>query len=139
MGPERVSSHSIRAGCATALYANGVDPADIQRWGRWKSPVYMRYVWRESAKLHALGHALARRANLADHLFPTGREIRKVAFRDPYRCGGSSKTPAGATRSPGSKNRTVSDVMISIEREMLGVMKNRRLKGRGGMGGTNGS
>ena len=31
MGPNRVSTHSMRAGCATTLYANGVDPIDMQR------------------------------------------------------------------------------------------------------------
>ena len=32
----RISSHSLRAGCATTLYDAGIDPIDIQRWGRWK-------------------------------------------------------------------------------------------------------
>ena len=33
MGSSRVSTHSMRAGCAAALYADGVDPVDIQTWG----------------------------------------------------------------------------------------------------------
>ena len=33
-----VSTHSLRAGCATTIYAAGVNPIDIQRWGRWKGP-----------------------------------------------------------------------------------------------------
>ena len=37
----RISSHSLRAGCAPTLYAAGIDPVDIQRWGRWKSSIYI--------------------------------------------------------------------------------------------------
>ena len=44
MGVGRIISHPLRAGCATTLYANGVVHVDIQRWGRCRSPIYMRYV-----------------------------------------------------------------------------------------------
>ena len=57
-GAKRFSTHSLRAGCATTLYAAGVDPIDIQRWGRWKSAIYMRYIWRDNLSLHHLSQAL---------------------------------------------------------------------------------
>ena len=33
MDPDRISTHSMRAGCATNIYANGVESSDSQRWG----------------------------------------------------------------------------------------------------------
>ena len=50
--------HSLRAGCATTLYAAGADPVDIQRWGRWQSSIYMRYIWYDNMRLHHLSSAL---------------------------------------------------------------------------------
>ena len=77
MDQERAISHSMREGCATTLYANGVAPADIRRWGRWKPPVYMRYVGHENVKLHTLRHALARRTNLTDHMLALNRRNKR--------------------------------------------------------------
>ena len=92
MDPSRVSTHSMRAGCATALYANGVDPIDIQRWGRWTSPVYMRYVWHGDVKLHTLSYALTRKTNLIDHLLAP-KQKKRATFKDDCRCGGKSGKP----------------------------------------------
>ena len=50
----RFSTHSLRAGCAATLYAAGIDPIDIQRWGRWKSAIYMRYIWHGNLRLQYL-------------------------------------------------------------------------------------
>ena len=91
MDPDRVSSHSMRAGRATTLYANGVGPMGIQRWGRWKSPVYMRYVWRENVRLRALSYALAKKTDLSTHLLAPEQKKRKVSFDTSYRCGGKTK------------------------------------------------
>ena len=87
MCPARVSSRSARAGRATAIYANGVGPIDIQRWGRWKSTVYMRYVWRENVRLQTMSFALTRRTNLSDNSLARDQTARKVPFQTPYRCG----------------------------------------------------
>ena len=43
----RFSPHSLRKGCATTLYAAGIGPIDIERWCRWKSSSYMRYMARQ--------------------------------------------------------------------------------------------
>ena len=77
MDPDRVSSHSMREGCATTLYANGVDPVDIQRWGRWKSPVYMRYVWNETVRLRTLSYDLAEKTDLSDHALAHEQKNRR--------------------------------------------------------------
>ena len=127
MGQERAISHSMREGCAATLYANGVDPADIQRWGRWKSPAYMMYVWYENAKLHTMSHALTRRTTLMGNLLAPGQKKRKVTFQDSYRCGGSRITPADDTLSQDSEKRTFSAVMSSFDREMVDIMENPRL------------
>ena len=90
MGPDRISTHSMRAGCATALYANGIAPIDIQRWGRWKPPVYMRYVWHENVRLHTLSYALTKKTDLSDHLLAPEQKKRKVSFDTGFRCGGKN-------------------------------------------------
>ena len=89
----RISCHSIRAGCATTLYANGIDPIDIQRWGRWKSPIYMRYVWHENVKLHTLSLALVKGTRLTNQLLAPENKKRKATFDQEYRCGGKEERP----------------------------------------------
>ena len=91
MGPTRVSSHSMRAGCATTLYANGVGPIDIQRRVRCISPVYMGYFRRGGVELHTFSFALTIRTYLSDHLLAPEKENRKGAFQCPYRCGGKNR------------------------------------------------
>ena len=76
MEPNRVSTHSMRDGCAAALYANGVGPIDIQRWGRWKSPVYMRYVWRGNVNLHTSRYDSTRKTSLSDNFLVPGKRKR---------------------------------------------------------------
>ena len=49
---EHVTSHSLRAGGASAMWAMGRSEAEIQFRGRWKSLCYKLYIWgsREKAK-----------------------------------------------------------------------------------------
>ena len=39
-----ISSHSFRAGVASAMARAGYNDADIQRVGRWKSDAFLRYI-----------------------------------------------------------------------------------------------
>ena len=64
--PTQVSPRSLRGGCETKIYAAGIDPMDIQRWGRWRSSIYMRYIWRGNLRLHHLGDSLVASTRLAD-------------------------------------------------------------------------
>ena len=41
---DKWSGHSFRAGLSTVLSILGFPKEDIQKWGRWKSDVYQRYV-----------------------------------------------------------------------------------------------
>ncbi|POM80051.1 Hypothetical protein PHPALM_2161 [Phytophthora palmivora] len=41
--PSRFSTHSLRIGVATALFAAGVDSLSIKPFGRWRSAVFERY------------------------------------------------------------------------------------------------
>ena len=54
---EHVTSHSLRAGGASAMWAMGRSEAEIQFRGRWKSLCYKLYIWgsREKAKGFATG------------------------------------------------------------------------------------
>ena len=136
MGPDRVISHSMRAGCATTLYANGVGPADIQRWGRCKSPAYMRYVRRENVRLHTLSHALTRRANLSDRLMAPGQKKRKVSFKTPYRCvcvcvcvwGGRERCETKDVK--GSVGSPFDEAMGNFEREMRRITEEGKKRER---------
>ena len=65
---EDFSTHSLRAGCATALYSAGDDHADIQRWGRWRPSIYMRYIWHENLRPQHLSLSLVKPTLLMDHL-----------------------------------------------------------------------
>ena len=49
--PEQVSSHSLRAGGAMALYLNGADEVTIKKQGRWKSSAFLSYVHAQIAFL----------------------------------------------------------------------------------------
>ena len=46
--PERVASHSLRIGGATALYHTCGDLGLVQRMGRWKSGCFHIYLWEAS-------------------------------------------------------------------------------------------
>ena len=128
MGPERACIHSARAGCAPTLYANGVDTPGIQRWRRWKSPVYMRYVWHGNVKLHTLGHSLTRRTNLTDRVLAPEQNRGEVTFQDSYRCGWGNRTPIEANRPQEEGRHTLIDVASSFDREMMEITDDHRLK-----------
>jgi hypothetical protein len=42
--PSDVSSHSLRAGGAMALFLNGADIPTIKKMGRWKSNSFEKYI-----------------------------------------------------------------------------------------------
>jgi len=43
--PERIGTHSLRIGGATALHRAGWELAQIQRFGRWASGAFQGYLW----------------------------------------------------------------------------------------------
>jgi hypothetical protein len=74
---DAISSHSLRAGGATAMWHAGFSAHEIQRRGRWRSDCFKRYIWegRERARNVAtrmleasasLFGAMKSRANLID-------------------------------------------------------------------------
>ena len=89
---KRFSTHSLRAGCAATLYAAGVDPVDIQSWGRWKSGIYMRYIWHDNVRLQHLSKALTSTTKLMEHLKVEVSSARKVGFANDFRAGSTGKS-----------------------------------------------
>lgn len=65
--PSDVSSHSLRAGGAMAMFLNGVDTATIQKMGRWKSNTFLMYIHEQISA------------------FATGVSV-KMANHIPFRC-----------------------------------------------------
>jgi hypothetical protein len=47
--PDQISSHSLRAGGATALHLNGYDAKTIQLLGRWSSDTFLTYIHHQIA------------------------------------------------------------------------------------------
>ena len=45
MPPDRMGSHSLRIGGASALLHAGIQIENIMRWGRWLSNSFQRYLW----------------------------------------------------------------------------------------------
>ena len=83
-----LSPHSSSAGCAKTLYSAGVNPEDIQRWGRWKGSIYMRYIWRDNLRFRHLSDALTSPTCLAAHQDVGLGLESKVNFDERDRNGG---------------------------------------------------
>ena len=92
LGAKRFPTHTLRVGCATTLYASGVDPIDIQRWDRRQSAIYMRYIWHDNLRVQHLSQALAANARLAEHLRVDMEMGRRVNFENEIRDGGNGKS-----------------------------------------------
>ena len=45
---ERIATHSLRIGGASALFDAGFSVALIQRWGGWASDAFQAYLWESS-------------------------------------------------------------------------------------------
>jgi hypothetical protein len=55
-----ISSHSLRAGGATALHLNGFDSKTIQILGRWSSDTFLTYIHHQIAAFsHGLSTSMA--------------------------------------------------------------------------------
>lgn len=57
--PELVSTHSLRVGGATALYASGVELTAVRRFGRWASDAFQVYLYETSAATHQFAAKMA--------------------------------------------------------------------------------
>jgi hypothetical protein len=55
LDPERISSHSLRAGAASALASANVPDYVIKNFGNWSSEAFLRYV-RSSVNMYATVH-----------------------------------------------------------------------------------
>ena len=50
-----ISCQSLRSGGATALFHVGADMGAIQKWGRWSSRCFVRYIWFSANGMRKLG------------------------------------------------------------------------------------
>ncbi len=64
--PELISSHSLRAGGATALHLNGYDTKTIQILGRWSSDTFLTYIHHQIAAF-SKGLSTAMATNIPFH------------------------------------------------------------------------
>jgi hypothetical protein len=65
--PSDISSHSLRAGGAMAMFLNGVSTTTIQKMGRWKSNTFLMYIHEQISA------------------FATGVSV-KMSTHIPFRC-----------------------------------------------------
>ena len=89
-----VSTHSLRAGGATALFAAGVDSITIQRFGRWRSLIFHEYIWNGYSGFLHLGKGMATTTGLTKFLVEVAPTHRKTRFDPviPYTTGGIRTT-----------------------------------------------
>ena len=66
--PDLIGSHSLRAGGATSLYIRGVSVTLIQRFDRWKSASFIRYLRYDAIALEPLSLELAKSAGMLEQL-----------------------------------------------------------------------
>ena len=59
MDPEDIGSHSLRIGGASALWAAYKDSALVQRWGRWQTGTFHRYLWEGRDAARGVATAMA--------------------------------------------------------------------------------
>ena len=71
-----VSTHSLRAGRATAMWAAGYSVEEIQRRGRWVSQCFRIYIWEGRERSEGVGSRM-RKAKVS--MFAT---IQSQANRD---------------------------------------------------------
>ncbi len=58
--PDKIGSHSLRFGGATALYAAYQDTGLVQRWGRWSSGAFQGYLWESKESMKGVSKAMAK-------------------------------------------------------------------------------
>ncbi|CAE8616995.1 unnamed protein product [Polarella glacialis] len=79
--PDRVGTHSLRVGGATALYNAGWELGAIQRFGRWMSNAFHGYLW-DSQSLQASASVVKTRQGNDLHVGilrpPTGEAAARV-------------------------------------------------------------
>jgi len=56
---ERMGSHSLRIGGATALYHTVQDLEKVKRFGRWKSDAFHGYLWESHEPQRGLAKSMA--------------------------------------------------------------------------------
>ena len=64
--PDLVSSHSLRAGGATALHLNGIDAKTIQLIGCWSSDTFLTYIHNQLSAF-SQGHSTLMSTNIPFH------------------------------------------------------------------------
>ena len=85
-----IGSHSLRAGGATALYVRGVSITLIQRFGRWKSSSFLRYLWFDTVALEPLAGPISTTLGLLEQL-RMSTNSRNTDARNAFRAGGADK------------------------------------------------
>ena len=78
---QRIDTHSLRAGGATALYTQGVPLDAIQRRGRWKSLTFHQYLRHGASALNHLSEAVVRSHGLLGCLELTNKPVKKTRFQ----------------------------------------------------------
>ena len=87
---DTVSTHSLRAGGATAMWAAGKTAEEIQRRGRWASQCFRIYIWESREKAATVAEAIYRGgvslfAGLCAVANAQAREVINHAARDAAR------------------------------------------------------
>ena len=97
---QRIYTHSLRAGGATALYTQGV-PIDVtQRGGRWESLTPHQYTRRDAESLNRLAEVVAKSHGLSDRLRLLNKNSNQLSLQQtPSTMGESMPETSAETQS----------------------------------------
>ena len=122
-----MGAHSPRAGGATSLYIGGVSVVIIQRFGRWGSASFLRYLWYDSVALEPLSAVLATNSGMLNQLRMTRTNANNIPRRGKsYRSGGSDRS----LPSPASPDMCADGWMADVEELMDSAERARGLNCR---------
>ena len=107
-----IITHSLRSGGATTLYHVGVDMGTIQKWGRWNSRCFLRYIWFSSSVMGKLGERMIQCKPLIAQLKTVAVPQKRTRFLNPM------ETISESAISDCSAQRAVNPEAIEMEREV---------------------
>ena len=117
VNPSVIGSHSLRAGGATALYVRGISVTLTQRFGRWKSASFLRYLRFGSLALEPLTTSISSASGMLNQLRMSNsynKADSSMGRIDQCRAGGNreSRVPAAV-----SANDWETDAEALLDRE----------------------
>lgn len=101
---QRIDTHSLRAGGATALYTQGIPLDVIQRRGRWNPLTFHQYMWNDASPLNHLSEIAVKSHGLLGSLKLMNKNAKQNRFQKklPTTSGRDEEQKEGDNSTPTS-------------------------------------